>query len=169
MWLARTLILLLAVAFVACFGPKEIDDPGQWVTDGDLRFRVARHGCGLGGTEGLFPRNVNRCELVLFMRNLGDETLTLNVTDQEFGSEELRTHPYGVTISRDPSAVTSSGPAPAPGEAPEVVELNGSDEAVVTFYFTLPAQAQPDSFVIDPGTGTSYRYEVEPIPGPGAR
>lgn len=156
----RVYLCLVLLLLAGCSGPQEIarEDFGQWTTGDGVRFMLRSHGCGLGGTNELFPENVNFCSVTFWMKT--SQALSFSAEDQLFTYAEDEVAAYGITMSRDPAAINSQGPDPAPGEAPEVAAMEQSGEAVVNIYVQLPENEEPDTFTLDPGNGTTYLFDL---------
>jgi hypothetical protein len=115
-------------------------------------------GCGLGSSGGLLPENVNICSVTIFLKT--SKAVTFEAGDQLFTYGDQEVAAYGITLSRDPTALTSQGPAPPPGVALEEVAMGQGDEAVVNVYTQLPENQEPATFTFDPGSGTSYLFDL---------
>ena len=156
----RAYLCLVLLLFAGCSGPQEIpaEDFGQWTTGDGVRFNLRTHGCGVGTTNELLPENVNFCGVMFWLKS--SEALTFSAEDQLFTYGETEVAAYGITLSRDPAAINSQGPRPAPGEAPEVVSMGQGDQAVINMYVQLPENQEPDTFILDPGNGTTYLFNL---------
>lgn len=156
--LRRVFLCLFLVALAGCSGPEEVERFDEWTEGDGVRFMLKAQSCQLSQTDELFPESVQLCSVMLFIES--SEAVAMAAEDQLFTYGDQEVAAYGATISREESAKTTQGPAPGPTEAPPAVSMEINDAAVVHFYGVLPENESPSSFILDPGTGSSYLFDL---------